>query len=166
MKRWYVVHTRPNAEILALENLRRQSFEAFLPRHKRRRVHARRIDIVERPLFPRYLFVALDMAAAPWRSILGTFGVSDLLRRGGAPASVPSAIVEALKADEAARRFDAVEPARLWRPGDPIRVLAGPFADLAGKFHALAESERVVVLLDLLGREVEARIPARAIVAA
>lgn len=166
MKRWYVVHTRANAEARAFDNLRRQGFEVFLPRHKRRRVHARRVEIVERPLFPRYLFVAFDLVAAPWRSILGTFGVADLLRHGDMPAPMPADVVEALQSDQDRHRFDAVDPAKLWRAGDAVRVLTGPFADLIGKFHALADSERVVVLLDLLGREVQARIPARAIVAA
>jgi transcriptional antiterminator RfaH len=164
--RWYVVHTRANAELRALENLRRQGFESFLPRYKRRRVHARKIEIVERPLFPRYLFVALDLAAAPWRSVLGTFGVADLIRRGDMPTPMPHGTVEALREDEAAHRHDQIHPAAGLRAGDPVRVLVGPFADLIGKFHALAESERVVVLLDLLGREVRARLPLRAIVAA
>jgi len=46
------------------------------------------------------------------------------------------------------------------------RILTGPFADLIGRFQALAESDRVIVLLDLLGREVRAKIPTREIAAA
>ncbi len=166
MKRWYVVCTRANAEGRALDNLRRQGFETFLPRHKRRRVHARRVEIVERPLFPRYLFVAIDLVTAPWRSILGTFGVTDLLRHGEAPAPMPAGIVEALQAESAARLHDEVDPVTRLHIGDPVRVLAGPFADLVGKFHALAESQRVIVLLDILGREVRAHLPMRVIAAA
>jgi len=166
MKRWYVVHTRANGESRALDNLRRQGFETFLPRHKRRRVHARKVEIVERPLFPRYMFVALDLVTAPWRSILGTFGVNDLLRHGDSPTPMPDGVVEALQADTAAHLHDESDPLTRLRAGDAVRVLAGPFADLIGKFQALGESERVIVLLDLLGREVRAQLPARAIAAA
>ncbi len=166
MKRWYVVHTRPNDETRALDNLRRQGFETFLPCHKRRRVHARKVTIVERPLFPRYMFVAFDLVAAPWRAILGTFGVTDLLRHGDAPTPMPEGVVEALQDDAAAHLHDESDPLTRLRAGDAVRVLAGPFADLVGKFQALDESERVVVLLDLLGREIRAQLSARAIVAA
>ncbi len=166
MKRWYVVHTRPNDETRASDNLRRQGFETFLPRHKRRRAHARKVEIVERPLFPRYMFVALDMMTAPWRSILGTFGVTDLLRNGDSPTPMPEGIVEALQNETAAHLHDESDPLTGLRAGDAVRVLAGPFADLVGKFQALGEADRVVVLLDLLGREVRAQLPARAIAAA
>lgn len=166
MKRWFVVHTRPNAETRALDNLRRQGFETFLPRHKRRRAHARRVDVVERPLFPRYLFVAFDLVGAPWRSILGTFGVSDLIRRGDVPTPVPEGVVEALRAGVDAAAFDELEPAARMRAGDAVRVLAGPFADLIGRFQALADTDRVVVLFDLLGREVRATLSTRAVAAA
>ena len=66
---WYVVHTQPHAEDKAIFNLRRQGFETYLPKYLRTRRHARRTEQVARPLFPRYLFVALDLAVQPWRAI-------------------------------------------------------------------------------------------------
>lgn len=166
MKNWYVVYTQPNGEGRALMNLRRQGFSAYLPMFRRRRVHARRADIVERPLFARYLFVALDPALDRWRAILGTFGVCDLVRRGETPSPVPAGIVEALQTGDSARAFDEVDPAAGLRLGDNVRILAGPFADLIARFQALADVDRIVVLLDLLGREVRVKIPTRAIATA
>jgi len=167
MSAWYVVHTQPMAEQRAAANLRRQGYEVYLPLYRRRVSHARRIAMVERPLFPRYLFVRFDPTRDRWRPILATFGVSFLLRLGETPIPVPGGIVDALRANEAARAFDETPaPARKLGIGAKIRVLAGPFADLVGKFHALADAERVVVLLDLLGREVQVRLPDRAVVAA
>jgi len=61
-RRWYVVHTQPNGEGRADLNLCRQGFATYLPRYARRRRHARRQEVVKRPLFPRYLFVGLDLA--------------------------------------------------------------------------------------------------------
>jgi transcriptional antiterminator RfaH len=79
---WYVVHTHPRAEAKALLNLDRQGFSCYLPRYLKRRRHARRLETVAAPLFPRYLFVALDLACQRWWSIRSTFGVADLVFNG------------------------------------------------------------------------------------
>ena len=163
MTDWFVVYTQPNGETRALANLARQGYQAYLPRYRRRRAHARKVDVVERPLFPRYLFVALDLMRARWRPILSTFGVCDVVRNGDVPAAVPTGIVEEIRAGEAAHSFDAVDPLAGVHAGDAVRIISGPFADLIGRFQSAAESERVVLLLDLLGREVRMRLPRHAV---
>ena len=80
--RWFVVQTQPNAENKAVAHLARQGFVTYLPRYLKRRRHARRVDIVAAPLFPRYLFVVIDMTAQRWRSIYSTVGVSRLICNG------------------------------------------------------------------------------------
>lgn len=77
-QRWYVVQTKVNCEAKAAENLRRQGYETYLPRYLKRRRHARRVDLTAKPLFPCYMFVAIDVAMQRWRSIQSTFGVSRL----------------------------------------------------------------------------------------
>jgi transcriptional antiterminator RfaH len=167
MSAWFAVHCQPLAEQRAAANLRRQGYETYLPLYRRRRSHARRVELVERPLFPRYLFVRFDPAVDRWRPILSTFGVCGLVRIGDTPLPVPTRVVEALQRGQAERMFDeSLEPSRKFTVGAGIRVLAGPFADLVGKFQGLADAERVVVLLDLLGREVRVRLPSRAVAAA
>jgi len=59
--RWYVVQTHSQAEAKACGHLQRQGFEIYLPKYLKRRRHARRTETVIAPLFPRYLFVAVDM---------------------------------------------------------------------------------------------------------
>ena len=70
--RWYLVHTRPNSERKAEINLEAQGFKTFLPQIDRTIRHARRLTTVRRPLFPRYLFVCLDIGRDRWLSINGT----------------------------------------------------------------------------------------------
>ena len=67
--RWYVVQTQINGEAKATQNLLRQGYEIYLPRYLKRRHHARKVDFTAKPLFPRYLFVAVNKAAQRWRSI-------------------------------------------------------------------------------------------------
>ena len=67
--RGYVVQTQPHAESKAMGHLIRQGFATYLPRYLKRRRHARKIETVAAPLFPRYLFVTVDMETQQWRSI-------------------------------------------------------------------------------------------------
>ena len=106
---WYVVQTQANAENKAIAHLARQGFVTYLPRYLKRRRHARRVDVVAAPLFPRYLFVEIDMAAQRWRSIYSTVGVSRLVCNGEFPASVPERVVDLLKEP---RGYIRIHPAR------------------------------------------------------
>jgi transcriptional antiterminator RfaH len=163
---WCAVRTKPQAEARALENLLRQGYSAYLPRARVELRHARRRQIVLRPLFPRYLFVGLDRSATAWRPILSTFGVSDLVRAGGEPVLMRPEIIAALQEREAAGAFDRAARSGLLRLGDFVRVTSGVFEDMIGRLVELRERDRVVVLLDLLGRAVRAELSGDAVAAA
>jgi transcriptional antiterminator RfaH len=163
--RWYVVQTQPHAENKAVAHLNRQGFAAYLPRYLKRRRHARRTETVATPLFPRYLFVAVDVAAQRWRAIQSTVGVSRLVCTGDRPAAVPDGVVEALRNREDERGFVTLEQRPL-APGDRIRVLDGVFSDCFGLFVGMTDRERVAVLLDLLGRQVRVVIDSELVTAA
>jgi transcriptional antiterminator RfaH len=164
--RWYVVQTQVNGELKAAQNLRRQGYEIYLPRYQKRRRHARKIDFVAKPLFPRYLFVAIDMATQRWRSIQSTFGVARLVSNGDEPATVPEGIVSALKAREDEKGLITLESKPAFAPGDKVRVLAGAFLDSAGLFNGMADHDRVSILLDMLGRKVRVCLDADMVTAA
>ncbi len=159
MKRWYVVQTRPRDESTALFHLERQGFEGYLPRFLKRRRHARRVDLKPEPLFPGYLFVAVDLAAARWRSIQGTVGVSRLVCNGENPAPLPQGIVEEIQEREGDGGWIDLHPEKTMQKGEKVEISEGPFAELLGVFEGLDSKERVIVLLNLLGREVRARVP-------
>ena len=61
---WYVVQTQVHAERKAAAHLNRQGFATYLPAYMKRRRHARQVQNVIAPLFPRYLFVAVDQSDA------------------------------------------------------------------------------------------------------
>jgi transcriptional antiterminator RfaH len=164
--RWYVVQTQINAEAKAAQNLLRQGYEVYLPYYLKRRSHARKIDFTAKPLFPRYMFVAIDMATQRWRSIQSTFGVSRLVTSGDYPAIVPEGVVHALKAREDDKGFVRLDSKPAFAPGDKVRVLAGAFIDSAGLFSGLADHDRVAILLEMLGRKVRVLLDADMVIAA
>lgn len=161
--RWYVVHTQPNREARADLNLRRQGFATYLPRYVRRRRHARRHEMVARPLFPRYLFVALDPARDRWRAVHSTFGVNHLVLAGDEPLAVPGGVVEEIRARENDEGFVKLGLPAGIGPGSQVRLVDGIFADATGVLERVADERRVAILLQLLGREVRVFVPAACI---
>ena len=163
---WYVVQTQPNAERKAVFNLNRQGYHVYLPQYLRRRRHARRVEMIKSPLFPRYLFGAVDAAAQRWRSIQSTIGVSRLVCNGDMPAEVSRAVVEQLRQREDAQGLIRLEKRPGFAPGDKVRVQAGVFDSCLGLVEGLTDGERVAILLDLLGRKVRVFIDADFVTAA
>lgn len=164
--RWFVAHTHPHAEAKATAHLNRQGFEVYFPRYLKRRRHARRIETVAAPLFPRYVFVAVDLAAQRWRSIYSTVGVTRLVCHGDDPAAVPEGIIEGLRSREDTEGFVKLDRQSPFRAGDRIRVLDGAFTSCLGLFEGMVERERIAILLDLLGRKVRVVLDADLIAAA
>lgn len=150
-ERWYCLHTQPRREAWAFENLARQGFRGWLPLLSRTVRHARRVRTVTAALFPRYGFVALDLARDRWRSVNGTFGVAGLIMDGESPRPVPPGVVEGLMA--LADAAGIVRYGREVTPGQRVRVLTGPFADRLATVTRLDENGRVAVLLGILGAE-------------
>ena len=165
MKQWDVVYTQANGENLAALHLRRQGYEVYLPRYSKVVSHARYLKKVLRPLFQRYLFVSLDIETELWRSINNTLGVTHLVSGGEKPTAVPDSIVEQIQSrEDDYGLIPLAEP--MFTPGQQLVVVDGPLALSNVLFKKLADNERVVVLLELLGREVQATIPVRSVAAA
>lgn len=150
---WYLVHTKPRQEQVALENLQNQAYPCFLPQIRVEKVQRGKLRLVDEPLFPRYLFVQLDTAleSRSWTPIHSTKGVTRLVRFGMQPAKVDAGIIDFLRV-----QVDLVnaEPQRLFQPGDRVRVADGPFAGLEGVFQMRDGEMRAMVLIELLSRPV------------
>jgi len=152
-----VVRTLAQRERLAVRQLTNQGYRVFLPLHLKTRRHARKVETVTAPLFPRYLFTILDPTRDRWRSINGTFGVDRLLTCAGEPQGVPRGLVESLIA--AADKDGTVHLDYALHEGQSVKVVAGPFAELIGRLERLDGKSRVGVLLELLGGSVRVALP-------
>lgn len=151
-KNWFVVHTKPRKENVALDNLQRQGFAAYCPQTiqpKRRRQCWRQ---VAEPLFPRYLFVQLNVGVDNFSPIRSTVGVVGLVRFGNHAAVMPESAIEAIQHQEQEmKNTDAEHPH--WQKGDVVEILEGPFMGLKGIFQKKESIERVSLLLDILGQQ-------------
>jgi transcriptional antiterminator RfaH len=147
-ERWYVARSLPRQETRAEFQLLRQGFPVFLPLATKTVRHARKLRTVKCPVFPSYMFVVLDIDRDRWRSVNSTSGVASLIMQGETPQPVPGGIVEnllRLTDQDGIVRFDGN-----LRLGQPVRVVAGPFANAIGTLDRLDASGRVRVLLDIM----------------
>jgi transcriptional antiterminator RfaH len=165
-QRWYVAQTQVHSELKASQHLARQGFDIYLPRYLKPRRHARRIDRVAAPLFPRYLFVSIDLATQRWYSIKSTIGVSTLITDGDRPLAVPDGVIEGLRAREDSSGWVQLDRRPRFNPGDKIRVRDGAFSDCLGLFEGISGEQRATILLELLGRKVRVLLDADIIDAA
>jgi transcriptional antiterminator RfaH len=163
MNRWFVVRTHPHAEFKALANILRQGFDVYLPRYLKRRRHARKTDIVQSPLFPRYLFVEMDPENTRWTALNSTIGVSELICQNGQPAEIPADVINEIRGREDERGYVTALNQNHLKPGDRVRITEGALADRFGIFEAPSDDQRVFLLLDLLGRQVRTKLPIAAL---
>ena len=149
---WFVVYTNINCELRAKKGLDALGYTTFMPVMKKWIRHARSRVAVERPLFTRYLFVALDPDRDGWFAIRTTHGVERVLARDGVPESVPAVAIEALMAAERAGRFDLTRAAPRLKAGDRVAVDGGAFGDFVAEVATADDGKRVEVLHRLFGR--------------
>src|SRR6516225_3293580 len=151
-ERWSLAHTLPKSEWKAELHLRAQGFRTYLPQIEKTIRHARQLRTVQTPLFPRYLFVILDLERDRWLSVRSTVGVARLfVSHDGRPVPVPVGVVEALIARSDANLI-GLDSGLV--KGQPVRILRGPFADFVGTLERLDAAGRVQVLLEMMGTAV------------
>jgi transcriptional antiterminator RfaH len=164
-ERWYVAMTLPRKERLAAANLANQNYRSFLPIQLETRRHARKFRTVLTPVFPRYIFVILDVGEQRWRSVNGTLGVQRLITDGERPSPVPPGIVETLIqwSDQRGALIYKIDDLAF---GARVKLVAGPFAGSLGILQRLDDVGRVQVLLELLGGPVKVTTARIAVAAA
>lgn len=165
VKRWYVIHTLPKSEEKALQHLQQQGYEAFLPRFHKTRRHARKVEVVIAPLFPRYMFVNLDLETDRWLPICGTRGVAYIVRQKGAPVPVPGGVIEELMDRADVTEMVPLSSLELFNAGATLEILEGAFVGQTGTFEKMSDSERVQLLLNVLGREVKIAVSLHSVAA-
>ena len=160
---WYAVYTQARMEKWARSNLWERGFEVYLPLYHKERRHARKTDWVSAPLFPRYLFVAAGPQSRQQRSINSAPGVISLVTFGERPGLISGAVIKAIQAREDADGHVQLVDQNTLVPGEQVRLQSGAMADRVGLFGCRSEGDRVVILLNLLGREVRVKVPASTI---
>lgn len=164
-KNWFAIRTKPFQEEKAHFQYLRQGFEVYLPRILRVRSHARQKKEVLRPFFPGYLFLHLAQEERNWSTIAATIGALAPVRFGDLYPPVPDEVIEELKnqEDQSGVLPATIELCRL-NVGDIVQVTRGSRAGMiVGTLKQIVDKDRVLVLLELLKREIPVVVPATAV---
>lgn len=122
---WYVIHTRPGLEVDVSRDIRALGLDAYCPiatrwakpRHRKAKARVK----VQRPAFPRYVFVRVE--GLRWAEIRAVHGVAGVVCAGQTPIQLTAREVEDVKAAEDMGCFDFT--ATDLRGGVDLRIAVG-----------------------------------------
>ena len=159
--RWYAIRSKVNREKDVEKRLADLGLEVFLPWMRARRRIGSRFHWVLAPLFPGYVFCRLDMVISG-KAARYSPGVRDFLTFGSRVAEVGETIIQGLR-ERCPGGVAEIDPVNA-KAGDVVRINEGPFSGLEAIFEQkLKGSERVAVLLEILGRQTRIVLPSETI---
>jgi len=151
---WYAVWTRSRHEHKAEEVLRGKGFTTFLPTNRVPSLRKDRRKVLNRSLFPGYLFLYFAYDRKARLSILKTPGVVKILGEDqSGPTPVPDVQMESIKKLTSSGLVFASVP--YLRVGERVRIKRGPLSGAEGLVQRLEPGKaRLVISVDLLQRSV------------
>jgi transcription antitermination factor NusG len=154
--RWYAVTTQPRHEKVVAKQLQAKSIETFLPllatqsRWKDRRV------LIERPIFPGYVFTRIDLTER--HHVFSIPSVVRMLSFSGAPAAIDDAEIEAVR--QCLAFGNKPEPHPFPESGELVRVKSGALQGLEGIVIRHTNHCRIVISIALIHKSIAAEIDA------
>jgi len=154
MAEWFALTVKPRHEKTTAKNLRMRGLEDFLPLYHARRQWSDRIQTIELPLFPGYVFCRFH--SKEWLRVRGTPGVSTVVGFGKQPAPVSAAEIDAIQKMLASGLW--VSPWPYIQAGDQVEIAGGALRGLRGVALREKGVDRLIVNVELLHRSVAVEI--------
>lgn len=147
---WYCIYTKPQKEHQVLGYFHaRLGLQTYFPLLKRKKTIRRVLRTVVSPLFPRYLFCQLDLAAQ-YRAARFAPDVIDVVSFGGEPAVVGNNLIEELKG-WAGDVIELGSAQHDLQTGEQVEITDGPMRGLSAiVLHHRSDQDRVALLLTTL----------------
>lgn len=153
---WWVVHTKPKAELSAIKNLENQGLTTYCPLFKKESIRGHKIKINTYPLFSRYIFIKGDCSAQKnIHLIRSTIGVKELLKIGEVPVKISCQLINELRQMEAVKLNEIKSH---FKPGENVRINAGIYKDVEAIYEMDEGVNRAIVLLSMINKETSLRI--------
>lgn len=151
LDRWYLAYTKPRQESLAQINLEQQAFEAYLPLYKKFKKTEQGPVAIFEAMFPRYILFKPSKAEQSISAVRSTKGISNLVRFGFEPATLPEALVQRIRQLEQDRNQATLQDLSNLKAGQSVRLKHNALGGMEGLIQSVS-SKRVAVLLEILGR--------------
>lgn len=143
---WYALRVRNGSEPSVVEALQSRHFRAYCPTQKERRRYSDRMKLVDKPLFPGYVFCRFDVQKK--LPIMSCPGVDYIVGFAGVPAAIPQSQMEGVRRMVEAGAIASAS----FVPGDRVRVIGGPLEGVEGVLVREPRGHRLVVSIELLNR--------------
>lgn len=165
---WYVLRVASNKEEqvrdtllrkMTIEGLDDRIGRVLVPTLKEKRMKAGVLKIVERKLYPGYVFVEMaceedgSVAESVWFLVKETSGVGDFIGSDGRPTSMPERdVVQMLAASQKAEDEPTLSGLNI-NKGDQVKITDGAFESYEGEVDAVDERRGMVaVIVNIFGR--------------
>ena len=154
---WYCLRSQPKHEHIAAAHLRMlEGVSVFCPRIRFKRRTRQGLAWVTEAMFPGYLFAFFELAEMH-RLVRYAHGVSGIVQFGGRYPRIGEETLVQLR--EHIGTAEVQELNYELSQGDQVKIIEGAFVGSeAVVTHVLPAKERVKVLMDFLGREMEAEV--------
>jgi transcription antitermination factor NusG len=146
--KWQVVYVRPRTEKKTADACRKNGLPFYLPVRTKTKIFQRRKVTTTLPLFPGYVFVALD---APGKLALQK---TNHVLRFLEPARPYRLLRQLVQVRRALRADPALATVKPLVAGRRVRIESGPFQGLEGVVARLHSTMRVVLSVDLIGQAI------------
>jgi transcriptional antiterminator RfaH len=155
---WYLVITKPNEEAKVERQFADAKIEHLYPKMRTNRLRMRKLITVTEPLFPRYMFIRIDLEEK-FRLIKYTRGVTGFVDFGYGPVTVDESIVKGMKAKEKNGYIEVNNNNRKYRKNDLLRIKRGVLKDIDVIFDGyLSGEERVSLLINNVSSNIKLNI--------
>lgn len=155
---WYAIWTRSHCERIVAQQLLAKGFQPFLPEMAVRTRKPEARPIVQRPMFPGYLFLRHSMEKRSYIEILKARGVVRILE-GGWNRLTPIADEEMGAIERVIESGAPVLSQPYFQNGDRVRVIEGPLAGVEGLFVRDKKNRgRLIVSVKLLQTSVAVEV--------
>jgi transcription antitermination factor NusG len=151
---WFALTVKPRHEKVAAQNLRLRGLEDFLPLQRVRHSWSDRIQTVELPLFPGYVFCHLTYRDR--MHALNTPGVRSIVGFGAVDVPLEDSEIQALQALISSGML--LSPWPYLRLGEKVRIERGALEGVCGTLVREKGSWRIVVNVELLQRSVAVEV--------
>jgi transcriptional antiterminator RfaH len=160
---WFCLRTQTKREHVAADHVRQiLGATVFLPRIRFQRKTARGLVWFTEALFPGYVFARFDFPQQS-RQVAHAAGVRGIVHFGDRWPTIPAEVIVELQAAIGTEDVHVVsEPLAV---GEEIEVAAGVFRGLkAVVSRVMPARERVLVLLEFLGRQTSVEVDANVVI--
>lgn len=151
---WFAATVKPQHEAAVARSLDARGIGRFLPVYKAPSRWSDRETLIERPLFPGYVFCSFVRARRTL--VLQTPGITSIVGFGGAAVPVPREDMERVQAMVSSRL--ALEPWPFLQSGNRVSIRRGPLRGLDGTVVEANAECRLVVSVHLLQRSVAVKV--------